>query len=50
MIQLTDRERGQNECLYTLCLFVHVGELGHFHLLAGSDVVDGQMAGEEKNV
>lgn len=37
-------------CLRATRLFAHVGETGHFHLLAGSDVVDGQMAGGEENV
>lgn len=40
----------QTRCLYALCLSVHVGESGHFRLLAGSGVVDGQMAGEGENV
>lgn len=37
-------------CLCAACLLAHVGETGQLHLLAGSDVADGQMAGEEENV
>lgn len=37
-------------CLWAACLFVRVVALGRFDLLAGSDVVDGQMAGGEGNV